>query len=82
MIDFTKRYNVICYDYGKSERVYKNVKLLGYTGKHVKERGGFISKGYDRFNRWLVLETSEKRRVYLSESKIEYLEEAAVNHEP
>ncbi len=82
MIDFTKRYDVICSDHNKEKMIYSNVKILGYAGEHVKESGGFISKGYNRFNRWLVLETADNRRVYLSENKIEYLEEATVNYEP
>ena len=74
IIDFSRRYNLILSDY-KGNRTYENVKILGYTGKTVRESSGSLSSSYDHFGRWLAVELPDKRRVYLSESSISYIEE-------
>jgi hypothetical protein len=73
-IDFSRRYNLVLSGY-KAERTYENVKILGYTGKMVRESSGSLSSGYDQFNRWLAIELPDKRRVYLSSNSISYIEE-------
>ena len=74
IIDFSRRYNLILSGY-KGERTYENVKILGYTGKTVRESSGSLSSSYDHFGRWLAVELPDRRRVYLSESSISYIEE-------
>ena len=74
IIDFSKRYNVYCK--GGINKYYKNVKILGYTGRKVKTRKDFLSENYTHFNRWLVLEQLDNRKIYLNIYNIEILEEA------
>jgi len=74
IIDFNKRYNIICSQY-QGNRSYENVKILGYTGTEVKESSGMSSKGYVHFNHWLVIERADGRKVYLSVGSISFLEE-------
>jgi hypothetical protein len=74
IIDFSRRYNLILSGY-KGDKTYENVKILGYTGKTVRESSGSLSSSYDRFGRWLAVELPDRRRVYLSESSISFIEE-------
>ena len=74
IIDFSRRYNLILSDH-KGDKTYENVKILGYTGKTVRESSGSLSSGYDHFGRWLAVELPDRRRVYLSQSSISYIEE-------
>ena len=74
-IDFSRRYNLIISGYNKVDRTYENVKILGYTGKIVRESSGSLSSSYDHFGRWLAVELPDRRRVYLPASNISYIEE-------
>lgn len=76
VIDFAGRYNVICNDY-KGAHTYENVKILGYTGKAVRESSGSLSSGYGFAERWLVVELPDKRQAYFSPSSISSLEQAS-----
>lgn len=73
IIDFSKRYNVYCK--GENEEYYKNVKILGYTGKKVRTGKDFLSESYEHFNRWLVLEQLDNRKIFLNVYNITVLEE-------
>ncbi len=75
-IDFEKRYDIVRAQYQGSNRVYENVKVIGYTGSEVKESSGSLSKGYVHFSHWLVVERMDGRRVYLPMNSITVLEES------
>ena len=74
IIDFSRRYNLILNDY-KDSKTYENVKILGYTGKTVRESSGKFSSSYGHFGRWLTIELPDRRRVYFSDSSISFIEE-------
>jgi hypothetical protein len=75
VIDFTKRYNLVCRE-GQTSRTYQGCRVLGYTGDTVREADGSLSKTYSQFERWLVIRLLDGRRVFLSPSSIAFLEEA------
>ena len=75
VIDFTKRYNLVCND-GQNSKTYQACRILGYTGDTVREADGSLSKTYSQFGRWLAIQLPGGRRVFLSPSSIRYLEEA------
>ncbi len=74
VIDFNKRYNVICSAY-QGARSYDDVKIVGYTGAEVRESSGEFSKGYSYFNHWLVIEQRGGTKVYLFMGIVNFLEE-------
>ena len=74
VIDFNKRYNIICSQY-QGSRSYENIRIVGYTGAEVKESSGQLSRGYAYFEHWLVLERADGRMVYLPMSSVSFLEE-------
>jgi hypothetical protein len=74
VIDFSKRYNIICSQY-QGGRSYENVRIVGYTGTQVRESSGQLSKGYGYFNHWLVVERVDARKVYLPIGSVSFLEE-------
>ncbi len=77
-IDFGRRYNIVVATYGSQSRTYENLKILGYTGKQSAEANVPMpssSSGY--FEKWLVAELTDKRRVYFPLNQISYLEEVA-----
>jgi hypothetical protein len=75
VLDFTKRYDLVCRD-GQSSRTYSGCRILGYTGETVRDADGSYSKSYyGHFGRWLVVELSDGRRVFMSPSSIAFLEE-------
>lgn len=74
VIDFTKRYNLVCQD-GQTSRTYQACRVLGYTGDTVREADGTLSKTYGQFGRWLAVQLPGGRRVFLSPSSIRFMEE-------
>ncbi len=76
VIDFTKRYNLVCHD-GESSKTYRACRVLGYTGDTVREADGSLSKTYGQFGRWLAVQLPGGHRVFLSPSSIRFLEEAS-----
>ena len=76
VIDFSRRYNVICNDY-KGTHTYEDIKILGYTGKTVRESSGSLSSGYGFLERWLVVELQDGRQAYFSPSSISFLEQVS-----
>jgi hypothetical protein len=74
VIDFNKRYNIICSEY-RGGGIYENVRIVGYTGPEVKESSGQLSRGYSYFEHWLVLERTDGRKVYLPMASVSFLEE-------
>lgn len=75
VIDFSKRYNLICRD-GQTSRIYQACRILGYTGDTVRDADGSLSKSYGHFGRWLAVQLPTGRRVFLSPGSIGFLEEA------
>jgi hypothetical protein len=76
-IDFGRRYNVVVATYGSQSRTYENVKILGYTGKQSAESGVKLPSGGGYFEKWLVAELADARRVYFPLNPISHLEEVA-----
>ena len=76
VIDFTKRYNLVCDD-GDASRTYQSCRVLGYTGDTVREADGSTKANYGHFRRWLVVQLPGGRRVFMSPSNIRFLEEAS-----
>ena len=75
VIDFTKRYTLVCH-VGQTSKTYQACRVLGYTGDTVREADGSLSKTYGQFGRWLAIQLPGGRRVFLSPSSIQFLEEA------
>jgi hypothetical protein len=75
VIDFTKRYNLVCEDAGSS-RTYSSCRVLGYTGDTVRDADGSMKSNYGHFGRWLAVQLPGGRRVFMSPSSIQFLEEA------
>lgn len=75
VIDFAKRYHLVCQD-GQTSRTYQACRILGYTGDTVREADGSMSKSYGHFGRWLAVQLPAGRRVFLSPGSIRFLEEA------
>lgn len=73
-LDFSRSYHLVTRESGR-ERVYQNVKILGYTGSTVKDTAGEPSGGYNYFDRWLAIELPDKRRAYLPANSIASIEE-------
>jgi hypothetical protein len=75
VIDFRKRYNLVCEDAGTS-RTYSSCRVLGYTGDTVRDADGSMKSNYGHFGRWLAVQLPGGRRVFMSPSSIQFLEEA------
>jgi hypothetical protein len=76
VLDFTKRYNLVCSD-GDTSKTYQSCRVLGYTGDTVREADGSMKANYGHFGRWLVVQLRGGRRVFMSPSSIRFLEEAS-----
>jgi hypothetical protein len=77
IIDFTKRYDLVCH-HGETERAYNNCRILGYTGDKIRDAEGKLAPGffYSNFGRWLALELPDGRRAFVPSGSIAFLEEA------
>ena len=76
-IDFTKRYDLICSGSGNGALVYRNCRILGFTGGGVQAaRPQYYSDDTDTFDKWVVLELPDLRHAFLPPSQIEAFEEA------
>ena len=76
IIDFTKRYDVICTS-GQDTRAYTNCRILGYTGDKIRDAEGKLTSAYSgSFGRWAVLEMQDGRRAFVPFGRITFLEEA------
>ena len=73
-LDFAKRYKVSCgSSYGnEAPLLYDNVKFLGFVGNNDQPRGSY---SYDYFDRWIVLELTDGRKVFLPLNSIRIIEE-------
>ena len=76
IIDFTKRYNLVCDDGGTS-KTYLSCRVLGYTGDTVRDAEGSMKSNYGHFGRWLVVQLPGGRRVFMSPTSISFMEEAS-----
>src|SRR5687768_8846516 len=76
LLDFTKRYDLVCRD-GEASRRYEGCRVLGYTGESVRDSEGLISKAFGgHFGRWLVVELVDGRRAFLPPGSVTFLEES------
>jgi len=77
IIDFTKRYDLVC-RHGETGRTYNNCRILGYTGDKIRDAEGNLiaSFAYGGFGRWLALEMPDGRRAFVPSGSIAFLEEA------
>ena len=73
IIDFTKRYD-IHWRKGEEAGVFRNSKIIGYTGDTVKDSSGSFSKGYSNFGSWLVIDPAEGGQVYLPQSMVTFFQ--------
>jgi hypothetical protein len=79
-INFEKRYDFHSNITGPNQTVFRNCKIIGFTGDWSEEKGGgsFGSGGgYRFFEGYLVLELSDGRLAYIPPRLIEFFEEAA-----
>ena len=77
VIDFTKRYDLVCQD-ADIMKTYQACRVLGYTGDTVRDPEGTVSKAFvSNFSRWLAIKLPDGRRVFLSPSSIRFMEETA-----
>lgn len=80
-IDFEKRYDLHCVLFEKEKTVFKNCKVVGFTGPaqagHTVDGGG-SSLGsrdfYQHFDRWLVVEQGDGRLAFIPPQSLRYLE--------
>jgi hypothetical protein len=77
IIDFTKRYDLVC-RLGETARTYNNCRILGYTGDKIRDAEGRLTSGFfhSGFGRWLALEMPDGRRAFVPSGSITFLEEA------
>ncbi|HYH67575.1 MAG TPA: hypothetical protein VD866_22955 [Urbifossiella sp.] len=81
-IDFEKRYDLHCVLFDKELTVFRDCKVVGYTGPAkagvVVDGGsssGFSSRDhFQYFDRWLVIEHSDGRLAYIPPNSLRYLE--------
>jgi hypothetical protein len=76
LLDFSKRYDLVCRDGTSEARTYADCRILGYTGETVRDHAGLLSKDYyGSFGRWLVVELPDGRRACLPPGSVLFLEE-------
>jgi hypothetical protein len=92
-IQFDQEYDLYCSFYQEEPTVYRDCKILGFTGSgegsdgagrsagsgSFSRRYGSGSASYDRgyFDHWLVLELADGRRAYIPPSAVRYVEQAS-----
>ncbi len=92
-VRFDQRYDIFCSFYEKEATVYRNCKILGFTGNDeeseaaARESGsgslGFSSASLSDyypvryFHHWLVLELSDGRLAYIPPNAVKYMEQAS-----
>ena len=69
-LHFTNRLTFYC----SSSREFHNCRIVGFTGG-TGDREPSISRGYDYFDHWIVLEEVAGHRFYIRPSDIQYIEE-------
>lgn len=91
-IRFDRRYDLFCSFYREEPTVYRNCKILGFTGREEDSAqtgrgpgsGGYSgssgSASYDAkyFDHWLVLELADGRQAYIPANAVKYIEQASV----
>lgn len=73
-VDFLKRYDFHCTFKGEPETtVFRNCQIVGFTGRDDEAGGGkFSYKTY--FERWIILEQSDRRQLVIPPDSIRYFE--------
>lgn len=75
-VDFSKRYDLICSAQGGAPLVYRDCRILGFTGEKSEASGSYGGKnGY--FESWLVLELPDRRLAYITPGEVRAFEETA-----
>ncbi len=88
-IPFDRQYDVSCTFFGEEPTVFRNCKILSFTGGGEKSGGkehSFSAAGfstpYERyFTHWLVLKLADGRLAYIPTTAVKYIEEAAARRE-
>jgi hypothetical protein len=73
-IDFAKRYDLVIRGYGGEGFVYRNCRIVGFTGGRQEASG---SDSYQGWNRWIVLELADGRLAYIPPSNVFSIEQTA-----
>ena len=92
-IRFDQKYDLFCSFYREEPTIYRNCKILGFTGGgeesarsgRASGSGGFAfssgsgSASYYReyFDHWLVLELADGRLAYIPPNAVKYIEQAS-----
>jgi hypothetical protein len=96
-IRFDRRYDLFCSFYREEPTIYRNCKIIGFTGSGEESIGSGRASGsggfsvlsgsgstsyYTKyFDHWLVLELADGRLAYIPSSAVKYIEEAAAKGE-
>ena|GEM_PF-4669168 len=79
-IDFTRPYDLFCRPQENSNpTVFRNVTILGFTGNQRTEKtgkGAMDSYEYSYFEKWLALQYSDKRKIFIPKESILWFEES------
>ena len=88
-IQFDQHYDLFCSFYPEEPTIYRNCKILGFTGGRTTPSrasgsggiSGFSGSGSasyytEYFDHWLVLEMADGRLAYIPPHAIKYIEEA------
>lgn len=92
-IRFDQKYDLFCSFYQEEPTIYRNCKILGFTGRgeepgssgRASGSGGFAfssgsgSGSYrtEYFDHWLVLELADGRLAYVPPNAVRYIEQAS-----
>jgi hypothetical protein len=91
-IQFNQKYDLFCSSYDKEPMIYRNCKIVGFTGgdestesRRISGSSGFAlspvfssaSEYAEYFNRWLVLELADGRLAYVPPAAVRYIEQAS-----
>jgi hypothetical protein len=92
-IRFDQKYDLFCSFYREEPTIYRNCKILGFTGRGEESGGssrasgsaGFVfssgsgsaSNYREYFDHWLVLELADGRLAYIPPDAVKYIEQAS-----
>jgi hypothetical protein len=92
-IRFDQKYDLFCSFYREEPTIYRNCRILGFTGRGEESAGsgrssasvgfafssssGSASDSREFFDHWLVLELADGRLAYVPPSAVRYIEQAS-----
>ncbi|MGP0062915.1 MAG: hypothetical protein ACLQGP_04835 [Isosphaeraceae bacterium] len=91
-IRFDRQYDLFCSFFGDEPTVYRNCKILGFTGREEPSEGvgtsgfgvfsgpsgsGSAYSYREFFDHWLVLKLEDGRLAYVPPGSVKYIEEAS-----